>query len=197
MYGMDDRDLRTLLATFARVYPHVVVYSTIADSDLVLIGSDEPLDPGVLTAAGLFEQDSVRDELRRVDVLDPFDIVAMFQMDRHAILTHTRGAPLNTDDNMRIEYRAPMNLHRSTHSENMRFLMEAAAMPVDAMRGHPDWIELARAYERREDQARSLAAYAKAIQTSEGDTREMYKAESRDALARVREALAEDEDEEE
>lgn len=189
MYGMDDRDLRTLLATFAEVYPHILVYSTIADSDLVLIGSDEPLDPGVVSAQRLFGPPTVRAELERVDVRDPMDIVAMFQMDRASIRNATRGAPLNTDDNMRIEYRAPLNLHRDTHDENMRVLSEASALPEEAMRDHRDWVELAHAYERRDDVPRALLAYAKAIETSSGETQAMYKAEARDALTRVRETL--------
>ena len=42
MYGMSTDDLRTLLATFAEVYPHVNVYATIEDSDLVLVASESP-----------------------------------------------------------------------------------------------------------------------------------------------------------
>ena len=43
--------------------------------------------------------------------------------------------------------------------------------------------------ERRDDLPRALLAYAKAIETSSGEIQEMYKAEARDALTRVRETL--------
>ena len=44
MYGMAPLDLRSLLRTFAESYENVLLFSTIEDSDLVMVGSDGPLD---------------------------------------------------------------------------------------------------------------------------------------------------------
>ena len=56
MYGMDDTDLRTLLATFSEVFPHVSLYMTVEDADLVLLGSDSPLSVHPDHAAQMFER---------------------------------------------------------------------------------------------------------------------------------------------
>ena len=197
MYGMDDRDLRTLLRTFATVYPHVIVYATIEDSDLVLIGSDEPLISDAAHAARLFREDDTRQLLADVGVNDPNDLVAMFQMDRDDVLRATEGAVLNTDDNMRIEYRAPLNLHRSTNELNGHFLLKNVAVPDDAMQDARAWAELARAFERKGDSARAMLAYRSAILgESDEAERTLYQAELDVILDRIRQATEAPPDEE-
>lgn len=189
MYGMDDRDLRTLLRTFATVYPYVVVYATIEDSDLVLIGSDSPLVPDEAHAARLFVEDDTRQLLADVGVEDPYDLIAMFQMDREDVLAATEGSPLNTDDNMRIEYNAPLNLHRDTNEENSRFLLKHVAVPDDAMVGDRSWADLARAFERKGDSARAMLSYRNAIlATSDEADRTVYQVELEAILTRIQNA---------
>ncbi len=190
MYGMDDRDLRTLLATFASVYPHVVVYATIEDADLVLIGSDQPLKPDREHAERLFAWPATREILAEVEVHSPYDLLAMYQMDRDGILAATEGVPLNTDDNMRIEYNAPLNLHRDTNEANSRFLLRNASIPEAALRSAQEGGELARAYERSGDSARAMLAYARAIRLAREERdwalQAIYEVELATIVSRIR-----------
>lgn len=164
MYGMDDHDLRSLLRTFASVYDHVLVYATIEESDLVLVGSDAPIRPRPELAFRLMEQPKVRKELRQVDVESPMELVAIFQFDRDRLMEVTEGAPLNTDDNMRIEYNAPRNLHRDTTGENFRFLLSSAVVPFDVLDGDVDaTVELARTYQARGEVVRAVLTVADAV----------------------------------
>jgi spermidine synthase len=192
MYGMDDRDLRTLLHTFASVYPHVILYATIEDADLVMIGSEAPLVPDAARAGRLFTTEKLRTQLKAVDVEDPYDLIAMFQMDGEDIREATEDDPLNTDDNMRIEYNAPLNLHADTHGENSRFLMRHVAVPDEAMRGHAPWRDLARAFERKGDSARAMLAYANAIRlATDEDSRVLAEVELDAILTRIRQVTEE------
>lgn len=130
MYGMNEDDLKALLATFADVYPHVALFMTVEDADLVLIGSDRPLEPRLeLLGAALERWPGYRDELEVVGLDEPLWLLSAWQMDRAAILELTDGVSLNTDDNMRIEYAAPLNLHRETTGENVAMLLEHAVIP--------------------------------------------------------------------
>ena len=165
MYGMDEHDLRTLLATFADVYPYVLVYATIEDADLVLIGSESPVAPSAEAASRLLEWRKVEDELNLIDVYKPLDLVAFYQMGRDEILEMAAGVTLNTDDNMKIEYSAPMHLHVDTQDENFRLLIQAAAVPYDALPKDPLILaDLARVYQEREDVVRSVATMAHAAE---------------------------------
>lgn len=165
MYGMDSEDVRTLLGTFADTYEYVLVYATIEEADLVLIGSDEPIQPSLDAAENLLRFPSVSDELGLVGVEEPFDLVALFTLDQDAIAELSDGYPRNTDDNMRIEYRAPRNLHVPTHEENFKLLLRHIQVPLKALPQDPLVIaDLARTYQERDDVVRSVKTMAAAAQ---------------------------------
>jgi spermidine synthase len=163
LYGMDTHDLRMLLRTFAEVYPHVLVYS-IEDVDLILIGSDAPLSPSPDAAARLFQWKGVVNDLGKVDVLGPTTIVSLFQMDRDGILQMAGDIGFNTDDNMAIEYSAPLNLHEDTTDANLELLAHYASLPKDAMPPDPSmWGYLGGLYYDQGDLGRAVASTAIAV----------------------------------
>ena len=125
-----------------------------------------------------------------------YAIVAMFQMDREDILEATAGSPLNTDDNMRIEYNAPLNLHRDTHDENMLFMLRNAAVPENAVSSAEEWARLAEAYEERGDSGRAMVAYQVAIERAGSEVQKGAYTESlRDIVERIKKAARDEEDE--
>ena len=197
MYGMDTDDLRTLLATFAAVYPHVQLFSTIEDADLVLIGSESPLELDEAGFRRMFEMDAaVNYELGQVDIEEPIDLLARWQLDRELILRFSGDAPVNTDDNMRIEYSAPLHLHEETASENfLRLLGDSGArdtVPLHAVQGFDATVELARAYARRDDWVRALVTLKAAERITPGDA--TVQALYLDYQAKLRAELDEGED---
>jgi spermidine synthase len=170
MYGMGDEDLRSLLATFAAVYPHVQLYATIDDADLVILGSDVPIHPSrALTEAMYAKWPAAGQELRRVGLKDADGLLATWIMGREGVLSMAGDAPLNTDDNMRIEYSAPLHLHDATSEENMAAIVERAEIPLDAYPAAEDLGRLARAYLAREDIDRSVLAMAWAVERQSDD----------------------------
>jgi len=170
IYGMDSRDLQSLLGTFAAVYPHVIVYATIENADLVLIGSDKPLRPSEQVAKRLLDQPAVAAELRRVDIDSAVDLISLFFMDRAGVVTMSEGTPLNTDDNMNIEYSTSRKLQMEKGRENYAFLLERARLPAMSLGDDPDkWAGLAYSYRRRGDRVRSIAAMSRAKQLSSSE----------------------------
>lgn len=162
LYSMDDDDVRSLVGTFASVWPHVLVYAAAEDADLVLIGSEGPLVPTFEAAEALLAEEPVREELARITHDTPARLTAAFLMDRDTLVRMADGYVPNTDDSMRIEYRAPLHLHADTQGVNARMLERHAQIPVDALAGDPDRLEaLARAYRERED-PRALEAMLRA-----------------------------------
>lgn len=165
MYGMGPEDLRSLLKTFTEVYPHVLLFATIEDADLVLVGSESPLEvtPDRI-AAFLRENPAAHEELTRIDMREPIDLMAVYVMDRDAILRIVGDADLNTDDNMRIEYNAPKWLHRDTSLPNMEIVVDNAVVPVEEVGRDPIRLaKLARRYLARDDFHRSMRAMAHAV----------------------------------
>jgi len=193
MYGMDERDLQAIMRTFATVFPHVMVFSTIQDADLVMIGSDEPLDFNLAAARALVAKNAkVTAELNAVGVEDGYDLLSHFLADRDVILWRTRGIPLNTDDNLLVEYSAPHNLHRETSTDNFLMLQKWIASPARQLaRSLPtveDMQELALAYTDRDDLVRAMIALTEADRRDPGradtaslmdDVRKRWNAEER------------------
>ena len=174
MYGMDERDLKALLRTFAETYAHVRLFSTIEDADLVLIGSDSPLTLDANVAARLMAgQPAVREEMSVVDIDHPEDILTLYQVDRQGILQFAQDAPLNTDDNMLIEYSAPLHLHEDTATGNFQSLLSGTdnrdEVPIEMVVGVEGRIDLARAYARRGNFIKALVVLKEAEKEEPGN----------------------------
>lgn len=169
IYGMDSRDLRVVLKTFAEVFPHVVVYSTIDYNDLVLIGSDSPLEPSERAARRLLDRPEVASELSRAGVDSAIGLVSLFLMDRAGIAEMAAGVPVNTDDNMLIEYSTAAKLHVETRPANFALLLRHARLPGAALDDPGQWRLLARSYRRRGDAVRGDAAASIAARLDSGE----------------------------
>jgi spermidine synthase len=165
MYGMGPDELRGLLRTFAEVYPHVAVFEVLAGADLVIVGSDRPLVPDPARAAAFLADPAVAEELARVGVRFPWDLVALHALDREQTLAFAGDAPYVTDDDMRVEYAAPLWLHTEIAVQNWADMYAAAEVPWHVLTGDPlEALDLAEAYaglgdDRRADlvRARTLA----------------------------------------
>ncbi|MCB9741233.1 MAG: fused MFS/spermidine synthase [Alphaproteobacteria bacterium] len=191
LYGMDAEDLRSLMATFASVYPHVSVFATIEDADLVMVGSDKPLDLSVAGAQRLLDKPAVAAELKLIDVDSPHDVLTYFHFDQDVIAHFAGDVGLNTDDNMRVEFNAPRHLHGDTSVEN--FFLLLPEIKTAEIEGVADNVELARAYGEREEWVRALLCLKRVAQLDPGNF------EAAELTAEYRAALeaelAEDEDE--
>ena len=155
IYGMNTEDLRSLLGTFSDTYSHVHLYSTISDADLVLVGSDAPLNMSRdAFQAHIDDNPKVREDLKLIGVESATDILARFRLDRENLQELADGIERNTDDNMRVEYSAPLHLYTWTGDENVLMLEQSVGrvpqVPFDATEGASELVDLAKSYEKLE-----------------------------------------------
>ncbi|HEX8921158.1 MAG TPA: fused MFS/spermidine synthase [Pyrinomonadaceae bacterium] len=108
IYQLSTESLRSVLATYKSVFPHVLVFRVAGAAkgkDLILVGSRQPL---TLDRIGERMQDErVAKELARINILSPQDVESWFVCDETQLAAAVDGAVINTDDNMRVENRAP------------------------------------------------------------------------------------------
>jgi spermidine synthase len=189
IYGMAPADLRSLLATFTEVYDHVRVFR-VDEADLILLGSDAPLPLDVRAVRrSLTAEPQAALDLRRVDMERAVSIVGLHLMGGDVAMEVAGDVEPNTDDNMRIEYAAPLLLHRETEIENSRMLEERAETALDAVHGRDDMLALGRAYfETDLSMKRALAVARAAVDSFPDDpsVRTVYmmllKEEAKDVL---------------
>lgn len=169
MYGMDGRDLKAVIRTFCEVYPHVLVFSTIRDADMVMVGSERPIVMTAELADRLVHKNvGVESELLQVGVRDGYDLLSHYLFDRDTAMVLTEGTPLNTDDNLLVEYSAPHNLHRETSGENFIMLLPHAQTPLASVKDAAGLVRLAEAYAWRDDLVRALIALKEAERREPG-----------------------------
>jgi hypothetical protein len=79
-------------------------------------------------------------------------------MDREHAIALAGDVGVNTDDNMRIEYNAPLHLHVDTQSINVELLHAHAWTPIELLGAHPQVLAVAAlGWYKRDDVDRAIA----------------------------------------
>jgi hypothetical protein len=108
-------------------------------------------------AEGLVDQtDALRAEFAQIDVHEGTDLLAHSVFARDTLLAFTGDVPLNTDDNLLVEFSAPKSLHVETSTDNFLALLPHAKAPVEAVADVEGLLHLAHTFLDREDPVRAL-----------------------------------------
>ncbi len=121
-YNMSGDDLRSIVATFASVFPAGTMW-LIGDGDLLLIGSDRPGDLLLPNIEAGWRRPGVAADLAQVSALDPFALLSTFAGGPRHMQLFARGAVLQTDDRMRLEFSAPVALFDNAGQGNTAALL--------------------------------------------------------------------------
>lgn len=134
IYQLSTESLRSVLATFHEVFPHVAVFrvqGAAKGKDLILLGSRVPI-----AIHGEREIDSkVEAELARAGAklstfsFDSQNLGTWFVCDESRLGPAVAGAIINTDDNMHVETVAPREAFRPTIDENAKWIEALREMP--------------------------------------------------------------------
>lgn len=133
-YQLSTESLRSVLATFRNVFPHVMIFrvqGVAKGKDLILAGSKQPLS--LDHARTRFEDERVARELARINVRSAEDLESWFVCDETRLDAAIAGAAINTDDNMRVENRAPREAFLPMTEANAEWI-EALAVKSDKTR---------------------------------------------------------------
>ena len=129
IYQLSTESLRSVLATYTRVFPHVMVFRVGGldkGKDLLLIGSERPLNLDRLGER--LADPRMSAELARVNLHSEADVRSWFVCDESRLVPAVEGARINTDDNMHIETTVPREAFRPLMQTNAEWI-EALAMP--------------------------------------------------------------------
>jgi spermidine synthase len=108
IYQLSTASLRSVLATYQEVFPHVLVFrvgGATRGKDLILLGSREPLTLARL--AQRMNDPRTAAELARVGMKSEADVTSWYVCDESQLAPAVAGAVINTDDNMHIETTVP------------------------------------------------------------------------------------------
>jgi len=123
IYQLSTESLRSVLATYHKVFPHVLVFRVGGlnkGKDLLLIGSNGPLSLDRL--AERLTDRRIAAELARVDLKTEADVRGWFVCDESRLGPAVAGAKINTDDNMHIEMTVPREAFRPLMQSNAEWV---------------------------------------------------------------------------
>jgi len=127
IYQLSTDSLRSVLATFHRVFPHVSVFrvgGATKGKDLLLIGSRRPLPLDQLMERTRERMGDLRvsAELARVNIKSEADVRAWHVCDESRLGPAVAGAVINTDNNMHIETTVPREAFRPLMQSNAAWI---------------------------------------------------------------------------
>ena len=128
IYTLSPDVVRTVVATFQAVFPHVVLFR-VTGGDTVLIGSVEPFRLDGMTFRARLSQPAVRADFGRIEVRSVGQILEGLLLDLDDVARFAAGAPLNTDDNGLVEFGAPRSLYLDSVGPNLERLAAAQRDP--------------------------------------------------------------------
>ena len=130
IYQLSTESLRSVLATYQKVFPHVLVFRVGGLSrgkDLLLVGSNQPLNLDQLSARVTDER--IAKELRRINLNSEADVRSWFVCDETRLGPAVAGAQINTDDNMHIETTVPREAFRPLMQTNVEWVQALTMTP--------------------------------------------------------------------
>ena len=111
LYELRPENVRRVMRTFTAVFPYVHAFSSKPKStDLILIGSNEPLNFSLEGLDRAWAIPKVRQELERIGMSSVDEILGLLFMTHQELLEFSAEAKINTDDNGLLEYSAPQDL---------------------------------------------------------------------------------------
>jgi spermidine synthase len=164
MYQLSTESLRSVLATYHEVFPHVLVFRVRGErngKDLILVGSRQPLN--LDRAAERMRDTRVAADLARVGIKSPDDVRAWFVCDEVRLAPAVAGAVINTDDNMHVETVAPREAFRPTMEENAAWIESLRQRAPGSNYRHKPSRAIARYKRTPPDRVRQLASSKRVV----------------------------------
>jgi spermidine synthase len=131
IYQLSTDSLRSVLATFHSVFPHMLVFrveGATKGKDLILIGSKSPFVMEQVNERLRVRMTESRTaaELARVNLRNDADVKSWFVCDESRLGPAVAGAMINTDENMHIETTVPREAFRPLMQTNAAWIESLA-----------------------------------------------------------------------
>jgi spermidine synthase len=128
IYQLSTERLRSILATYHKVFPHVMVFrvgGATKGKDLILVGSRAPLNLDRI--AERMKDPRTAAELSRVGLMSDSDVKSWYVCDEKRLAPAVAGAVINTDDNMHVETTVPREAFLPLMQTNSSWLEKLVA----------------------------------------------------------------------
>jgi len=128
LYHLRPEDLRTVARTFSKAFPYATLWQA-HHGDVLFLGSMERLDLAPASFERGWKDYDAAADLGRIGIQAPRHLLARLLLGPEAVPRFAGDAPLNTDDNARLEFSAPKSLFSPTVGPNLAAISRFRTMP--------------------------------------------------------------------
>jgi spermidine synthase len=125
-YDISTEDLRSIVATFLSVFPDGTLW-LVGDGDVLLVGSNSPLEPRMATIADAWRRPGVAADLASVGALEPYHVLSMFVAQGPVLGLWAGDAPVQSDNRASLEFSGPSSALAGKGADNAALLRAVAA----------------------------------------------------------------------
>jgi spermidine synthase len=147
LYESDVATVKSELATFFSVFPHGSVWGNTVNGqgyDLVLLGQAGPLRINLDQVQARLMQPSyapVLESLQEIGVNSAVDLFSTFADSAADLAPWTKGAPLNLDADLRLQYMGGWGIDSSLEEVIWQQMLSYRQPPYDIFSGSPAMLE--------------------------------------------------------
>lgn len=170
IYDLRPEHFKTVVRTFANVFPHVTLWELQRGADYLLLGGEEEQKLDLARFEARLSAPRVMADLARVGVTDRAALAARFIASDGALRSFAGEGVENTDDNGNLEYAAPRVLHKRMSDENVAAI-DPIIQPIETIAsGDRDAVaRLAAEVEKRRRARAELNEADRLISANRGD----------------------------
>jgi spermidine synthase len=142
LYESDLETVRSEIATFFEVFPNATIWANNLDGegyDIVLLGQAEPTHIDVEQVQARMDRDrTVTESLHEVGIERAIDLFSTYSGRAKDMAEYTKGAQINLDRNLRLQYLAGMGAINLNAGGMMREIARYKQFPRDLFTGSAD-----------------------------------------------------------
>ena len=112
IYELTPENVKSVVKTFQENFPYTMLWLTHNDAEIV--GSNAPIVIDETDLARRIAEPAIAEDLHRVMMGSATDFLSYFVMGTRGMKEFSRGAIVNTDDNLYLEFSAPYSIRDST-----------------------------------------------------------------------------------
>lgn len=115
-YYQSDATIQLVLRTLAAVFPHAIVFADDDEGNLIVLASEEPLQPDFAGMERRFSDPGVRDDLARLGMTNLAGLLTHHRFSEERFRALLGEGPVNRSSHQRLEYAAPRSFFFGEHS---------------------------------------------------------------------------------
>jgi len=148
LYETDQPTIKSELATFFAAFPYGTIWANTRDGlgyDMVFMGQADPLRINIDEVQQRLDRPDyapVHESLRGIDIGSVFDMLATYTGNAEDLKPWTRGAQINTDEDLRLSYLAGWGINANLEDTLYRQMLAYRRPPVGMFTGAPEHVQL-------------------------------------------------------